>query len=81
MIELGRKVKDKVTGFAGVTTGFVTYITGCNQALVAAPSKDGKPGDTNWFDEQRLEYADDGKSRIVLDNSKTPGFDYAAPVR
>ncbi len=29
MIELGRTYKDRITGFKGVATGFVEYLTGC----------------------------------------------------
>jgi hypothetical protein len=80
MIELGRKVKDKVTGFEGTVTGFVTYITGCNQALVTPKvQKDGSSVDPRWYDEQRLEYV--GVERIVLDNRRTPGADMEAPIR
>lgn len=35
MKELGRKYKDKITGFEGVATGYVRYLTGCNQVLLA----------------------------------------------
>ena len=79
MIELGRKVKDKITGFEGTVTGFVVYISGCNQALIIPPAKDGKMGDGCWIDEQRLEYVD--ASKVVLDNGATPGCDAAPPVR
>lgn len=77
---LGRLVKDKITGFSGRVTGYVQYITGCNQALVA-PSidKDGKFVDTHWFDEQRLEFVDD--SVLSLDNGNSPGCDDPAPLR
>jgi len=76
---LGRTMKDRITGFQGTATGFVVYISGCNQFLLAAPSKDGKSGEANWFDDQRLELV--GETHVVLDNSKTPGCDAAAPVR
>ncbi len=80
MITLGMKVKDKITGFTGIVTGYVTYITGCNQALVVpAVGKDGAAKDASWFDEQRLEQV--GKTVISLDNSKARGFDKAAPIR
>jgi hypothetical protein len=42
MIKLGSKAKDKITGFNGFVTGFVTYLSGCNQALVVP--KVGKDG-------------------------------------
>ena len=79
-IELGRKVKDKITGFSGIVTGLCQYISGCNQALVAPTvGKDGVAKDSSWFDEQRLEYV--GTTTLKLDNGKSPGFDRAAPKR
>ncbi|MGE3857212.1 MAG: hypothetical protein AB7G21_09690 [Dehalococcoidia bacterium] len=79
-IELGVTAKDRITGFEGVATGFVVYISGCNQALLVAKSVDGKEGVASWFDEQRLE-VNPLVEAIRLDNSKTPGFDAPPPVR
>jgi len=80
MIALGTTVKDKITGFTGVVTGFVTYISGCNQALVTPKTgKDGSMRDAHWFDEQRLVVLK--AARVVLDNGNTPGADIPAPVR
>jgi len=76
---LGRSAKDKITGFEGVATGYVQYLTGCHQYLITprlAPG--GNARDAVWFDEQRLTFT--GKA-IVLDNGKTPGFDKPAPIR
>lgn len=79
-IELGKTYKDKITGFQGACTGFVQYITGCNQALLVPKVDDnGAARDGCWFDEQRLETVD--AERIVLDNGSTPGCDIAAPIR
>lgn len=81
MIDLGVTVKDKVTGFSGVVTGLVYYITGCNQALVAPKvAKDGSQRESQWVDWQRLDI-DRKAKRVVLDNGATPGFDKAAPKR
>lgn len=80
MIELGRKYKDKITGFEGTATGYVQYITGCNQALIVPPlSSDGSLRESQWLDVQRLAVQD--ADRIVLDNGATPGCDRAAPKR
>lgn len=80
MIELGRKYKDKVTGFEGTATGHAKYISGCSQVLLAPPvTAEGAMRDSQWFDEQRLT-AQEGE-KIVLDNSATPGCDKAAPKR
>ena len=80
MIELGIKVKDKITGFEGVVTGYVEYLSGCNQALVAPRVKeDGSLIDSEWIDEQRLDRV--GKTQITLDNGAHPGADTPAPKR
>lgn len=79
-IILGSKYRDKITGFEGVATGYVTYISGCNQVLIQPPiGKDKKPGEALWLDEQRLDQV--GKQTIVLDNSRASGFDAPPPVR
>jgi hypothetical protein len=81
MIKLESKVKDKITGFNGIVTGFVTYLSGCNQALVVPKvGIDGALEEAQWFDEQRLE-VDMKFEPISLDNSKTPGADITAPKR
>lgn len=80
-IELGVTVKDRITGFKGVVTGFVSYLTGCNQALVQPKAgKDGSFKEALWLDEQRL-VVDTKAARITLENGKTPGFDKPAPIR
>jgi hypothetical protein len=63
------------------STGYVTYLTGCNQCLVVpriSPT-DGKLMDSHWLDEQRLVVLSD--SPIVLDNGSAPGFDKEPPKR
>lgn len=81
MIVLGSKVKDRITGFAGIVTGYVTYISGCNQALVVPQvGKDGVAKEALWLDEQRC-VVDRKFKPIVLDNTGTPGCDLAAPKR
>lgn len=81
MIELGKTYADKITGFSGVATGHVNYISGCNQVLLAPKvDGDGKLRDSQWFDEQRLELQGT-QPQVVLDNSRTPGPDREAPKR
>lgn len=80
MIQLGQTVKDKITGFSGIVTGRVEYLTGCNQLLVAPPVKDdGAFRDSQWFDEQRCDVLN--ATPIALHNGETPGFDAPAPRR
>ncbi len=62
MVHLGKKVKDKITGFVGIAVGYCSYLTGCNQYGVAPPVKDGKICDTSWFDEGRIEVIGKGVS-------------------
>jgi hypothetical protein len=63
---MGRKVRDRITGFEGVVTGYVT--------------KTGARRDAEWFDEQRPEV--DRKAKpVVLVNDPAPGFDKEAPKR
>lgn len=79
-IELGRMVRDRITGFRGVVTGYVRYISGCNQALVVPKVKDdGSLPDAIWFDEQRL--VDEGMPTVTLENEAHPGPDMPAPKR
>ncbi len=78
---LGTTVTDRITGFKGVVTGSVTYISGCSQALVQpAVAADGALRDSQWLDEQRL-VVDATVQQVVLDNGESPGFDKPAPVR
>ena len=76
---IGRNVEDVITGFKGVVTGVVYYLTGCSQALVSGRvSADGKRPEAEWFDVQRLKPTDE--TVLILDNGKTPGCD-ALPSR
>lgn len=80
MIEIGSEVQDVITGFKGIVTGRVEYITGCNQVLVAPKAaKDGSMRDSTWIDEQRVKVTK--KAKTFFDNGKTPGFDKQPPVR
>jgi hypothetical protein len=70
-----------VTGYSGVVTGIVAYITGCNQCLVTPPiDKHGKPQDSHWIDVQRLDVNTKNKP-IILENVMTPGCGPEAPKR
>lgn len=70
-IKLGQRVRDKVTGFSGVAVGTAQHITGCDTVGVnPGIDKDGKLGDTQWFDWTRLEVID---ARSVMDPAEIPG--------
>ncbi|MCC6071445.1 hypothetical protein ACFSQU_18050 [Massilia sp. GCM10020059] len=81
MIDLGRTYKDKITGFEGVATGFVRYISGCNQALLSPRvGGDGALREAQWFDQQRLDPVSQYPV-VALDNGASPGCDRAGPKR
>ena len=79
-MQLGNRYKDKITGFKGVATGYVKYISGCNQVLLAPPAgKDGGLIESQWIDEQRLDIM--VGDAITPKNDVSPGFDRMAPKR
>lgn len=77
---LGHTGTDRITGFAGVITGHLEYLSGCDQLLLAPKvDSEGKAREGQWFDQQRVEISHE-HARIVLDNRWTPGADQPAPV-
>lgn len=79
-IILGTTYVDRITGFSGVATGHVEYLSGCNQTLLVPTAVDNVLREAQWFDDQRL-VQDHSKIRIELANGTTPGFDKMAPKR
>lgn len=57
---LGKKGRDKITGFTGIIYGVIEYLYGCKQLGLNPPVENNKTGDTCWFDEGRVEIIDDG---------------------
>jgi hypothetical protein len=85
-LEFGLKVRDQLTGFEGLVTGYAKYITGCDQFLVT-PGVDEKGGmrEGRWFDDQRLEVLEAPAvvlkdPRAVVDRGRN-GADTPAPVK
>lgn len=71
---LGHKARDVVTGFTGVVTSICFDLYGCVQAaLTPFADKDGKTGDTNWFDTKRLEQMSDEPLMSVPTFDEVPG--------
>lgn len=69
---LGKKGKDRVTGFTGIVTTVAFDLYGCIQVVLtpAALDKDGIPVASNWFDIGRVEITDD---TLVMPQ---PDFDF-----
>lgn len=76
----GYTLRDAITGFTGIVTGYCQYSTGCNQLLLSPTLKDGRYEEPRWFDEQRCKPLT-GSAKIEIDNGENPGFDVPAPVR
>ena len=54
MINLGNKVRDKVSGIEGIATGRCEYLNGCVQfCVVTKAGKDNKSA-SPWIDEGQL---------------------------
>jgi hypothetical protein len=61
--ELGKRGKDKITGFEGVLTARCEFLTGCSRYCIQPTElKDGKPIDSIYFDEAQIEIIGDGVS-------------------
>jgi hypothetical protein len=59
VVELGDRVKEKITGFIGIVTGISHWLTGCSTCGVQSKgTNDGKPISPQWFDIGRLEVID-----------------------
>lgn len=63
-VELGSKVKDKITAFRGVAVARCVYLNGCVQfEIEPAQLKDGVPQKSYWLDVQRIELI---KKRVAI---------------
>ena len=52
---LGKRAKDKVSGFEGVISTVSFDLFGCVQCVLSPPAQEnGKLEDSRWFDVQRL---------------------------
>ena len=59
--KLGKKVKDRVSGFKGIVTGETVYLQGCHRLMVQpSVNKDGTMPKTEHFDEPDLIVISDG---------------------
>lgn len=69
--ELGKIGKDKITGFAGIITSRVNFLTGCNRYCIQ-PTKlhEGKPIEGVYFDEDQVEITGTGISPKSVSGEK-----------
>jgi len=72
MIEFGKRYRDIVSGFEGICTGYVEWIYGCNQFILAPRAENAsKKESSSLFFEKQLEYLDDG----IADKVDIPEID------
>jgi len=82
-IELGQRVKDKVTGFIGIAVARCKYFNGCIQFHVSPPvDKDGNERKDQWIDESQLEIIDHGilPDPKLLQKTRTGGGFRSHPI-
>jgi len=78
MLNLGKKAKDKITGFEGIIVGKISYLFGCAQYGIAPEAKDGKVSETHYFDEGRIEVIGNGilPEEVSTEKPGGPNRDY-----
>ena len=65
MVELGQRVRDKVSGFEGIVVGRAEWLNGCVRCeLQPMLDKEGKLPEAQWIDEPQLEVI--GKAEILI---------------
>ena len=71
-LELGQKVRDRISGFKGVVMARVEYITGCHQYAICPQKveKDGGLPVWDYLDDDRLAKA---PGKITLEKKPTGG--------
>ena len=80
--QLGLKAKDTITGFTGILTAHVDYITGCDQYLLAPPvDSDGKHVEALYFDSSRLIIIDNAPPIKLNRTEEAPGACESAPIK
>lgn len=79
-INLGDRVKDQVTGFAGIAVCITEWLNGCARVGVQPETldKDGKPQETQHFDDQQLTVIAPG---VVSGGNRETGGPRPAPAR
>lgn len=65
MVNLGDKVKDRISGLTGIATAIVRYISGCEQVSITPQEvKDGVPISGSYFDIDRIEVIEVGAIKL-----------------
>lgn len=75
MIKLGSKVKDSLTSFEGIAVTRTEHLYGCIHIGIQPDrlDKEGKPLETQYFDEQRIELLEEKEPEVSADSSAKAG--------
>ena len=79
MNNMGKKARDKITGFEGVIVSKISYVTGCDQYGITPPAKDGDVKSTQYFDVGRVEVLGESISVSDVSGKKKGGPSRDAP--
>jgi hypothetical protein len=77
--QLGRRYRDKVTGFEGIAVSFHDYLQGCRRVSLERLDTGGDKLVTLTFDEPNLEFVDDGI--YMTEAEAEAAFKVTIPVR
>lgn len=81
-VELGDRVREKISGFEGICTQIVTYLNGCDRILIQPETlHEGKPIEGHYFDVLQVSVVK--KHVMQADNrtNKTGGATDKIPAR
>lgn len=77
-LNLGDRVRDKITGFSGIITSRTQWLHNCNTYGVQPTQlKDGVPQDRHVFDEPQLEVVD---KKVIDEHRSTGGPERPVPA-
>lgn len=78
MVELGDRVKDKITGFSGIVIAKAEWITGCVRIGVLPEKSEGSLPEPEWIDEVYLEILN---KKVFQPNIQKVNENPAGPVK
>jgi hypothetical protein len=83
MIQLGTCVRDILTGLTGVAVARTEWLYGCTRIAIEPIDlkKDGKPSDSVWFDEQRVEKCEDQSKALSFQPARTSYIKLGSKVK
>ena len=79
-IQLGDRVRDRISGFEGIVIGVTDWLYQCRRPIVQpATMHDGKPSDAQTFDEPQLEVLERAAFAPQLPDASAPAEKTGGP--